>query len=361
MRSRLSLVQRWVVSIAGFAVGGIATDARAEEPGSVTFPPMSQDAVDRFRDSLKNGVPLVSVAPRMTEQVSSTVSGLWSGTQTHVMTEFGEITLRFRPTTEALLARTTTSENSSEGLLEHFDVRLSSTPQEIRFLHTAPIEARDAGGFKAKIKGVDKVTRVKVIEGQRESLMYLGIPWYKDAAELWGVYICPRSIRYEEVGRTGTRVLHLEQSPYQLSEVSLSLIASGGATYEAARGKVRAAAKIQVSSELPESLSSWDESIASVAEPKVTYRPKFSFDFFRFAPSSDIQQGVNVVVELQNRAGRFRRQNSSHVLSVHKSNEPSPVPVVVKGVRPQRDSGDCYIVQVQRYSWFEYGQSPVSF
>lgn len=361
MRRRLSLFQRLALVLTAFAGGSGCPHLLAEEQARITYPPMSQDAIDRFRDSLKNGVPLVSIPPRVTEQPPSNIVGLWSGTQADVLTDIGEITLRFRPTTEALLARTTTSENASEGLLEHFDVRLSCNPQEVRFLHSAPLDARDVGGFKAKIKGVDKVTRVKVIDGQRQSLLYIGIPWYKDAAEIWGVYICPRTTRYEDVGRTGTRVLHLEQSPYDLSEVSLSLIASGSATYEAARGKVRAAAKLELSSELPEAVTSWDESIASVAEPKVTYRPKFPFDFFRFAPNSDIQQGVNVVVELQNGVGRFRRQNTSHVLSIHKSNEPSPVPVVVKGMRPKRDSGDCYIVQVQKYSWFEYGQSSVSF
>jgi hypothetical protein len=200
-----------------------------------------------------------------------------------------------------------------------------------------------------------------MIMGQRESGMYVAVPPYNDTTQLWGLYVCPRVIAYKNIGRTGTRVMELGSSPYNLSEIKIVASAQGSASYEASRGKVRAAVELQVSSELPESLNPRDVSISSVAEPKVIYRPKFPFDFFRFAPHTDVQQGINMVVELQNRAGRIRRQNFSHVVSVHKSSEPSPVSVSINGVRPQTDSGDCYIVQIQKYSWKEYDKGEVNF
>jgi hypothetical protein len=155
--------------------------------------------------------------------------------------------------------------------------------------------------------------------------------------------------------------MRLESSPYNLSEVKVTADAAGSANFEAPRDKVRAMITLQVSQGLPESSNPTDLSISAVAEPKVRYRPKFPFDFTRFAPNTDMQQGMNMIVELQNRSGRIRRQNFSHVVSVHKSNEPSPVPVMVDGVRPAADTGDCYVVQIQRYSWKEYDKGEVNF
>jgi len=155
--------------------------------------------------------------------------------------------------------------------------------------------------------------------------------------------------------------MRLESSPYNLSEVKVTAAAVGSATIEAPRGKVRGEVTLQLSPGLPESMSPIDLSVSAIAEPKVTYRPKSPFDFARFAPISDMQQGVNMVVELQNRSGKIRRQNFSHVVSVHKSTEPSPVFVQINGNRPASDTGDCYIVQIQRYSWKEYGKGEVNF
>ena len=349
-----------VIFSATFVVGGIP-HAMSEDVPRVTFAPMTQDEVDRFRDALKNNASLVSQSPRQSQSADANTEGAWAGAVTDVVTDLSEVVLRFRPATDELLARSITTQNESKALLEFVDLRLAYENQQIVFVHSHPQDGREIEGFKAKVKRKDHPTRVKMILGQRESGMYVAVPPYNDPSQLWGLYVCPRVIQYQTVGRTGTRVMKLESSPYNLSEVKVVASAAGSAVFEASRGKVKAAVTLQLSNELPESLNPRDVSISSVAEPKVTYRPKFPFDFFRFAPHNDVQQGVNMVVELQNRSGRIRRQNFSHVVSVHKSSDPSPVSVMVNGVRPGSDGGDCYIVQVQKYSWRDYDKGEVDF
>ncbi len=335
--------------------------AFADDVPRVSFSPMTQDEIDRFRDGLKNNVPLVPIPPKTSQQVEPNIEGIWAGSSTEVSTSIGEVVLRFRPSTEELLARSITTENASNALLEYVDLKMAFEDRHIVFVHSHPQDGREVGGFKAKLKRKDHPTRVKMILGQRDSGMYVAVPPLSEPTQLWGLYICPRMIQYQSVGRTGTRVMKLENSPYQLSEVKVTADAVGSAILEASRGKARAAVTLQLSDGLPESLSPSDVSISAVAEPKVRYRPKVPFEFSHFAPRTDVQQGVNVVVEFQNRAGKIRRQNFSHVVSVHKSNEPSPVAVQVHGGRPTADIGQCYIVQVQRYSWKEYDSGEVNF
>jgi hypothetical protein len=340
---------------------GIPASAHGDDIPRVSFPPMTQDEVDRFRDSLKNNVPLVSYPPNSSQQVDPHTEGLWSGTSTAVTTSIGEVVLRFRPSTEELLSRSITNENSSKALAESVDLKVSYEEDNVVFVHSHPQDPREGSGFKAKVKRKDHPTRVKMILGQRDAGMYVAVPPFNDPTSIWGIYVCPRTIQTQSVGRTGTRVMRLESSPYNLSEVKVTAAAVGSATIEAPRGKVRGEVTLQLSPGLPESMSPIDLSVSAIAEPKVTYRPKSPFDFARFAPLSDMQQGVNMVVELQNRSGKIRRQNFSHVVSVHKSTEPSPVFVQINGNRPASDTGDCYIVQIQRYSWKEYGKGEVNF
>jgi hypothetical protein len=343
-------------------IGGASPrEAVADDVHRVSFAAMTQDELDRFRDSLKNSVPLVSHPPRGSQRIDAHTEGLWSGTSTDVNTSIGEVVLRFRPSTEELLARSITNENSLNALLESVDLKLAYEDSHVVFVHSNPEDPREVGGFKAKVKRKDHPTRVKMIMGQRDAGMYVAVPPFNDPQAEWGVYVCPRIIKYQSVGRTGTRVMRLETSPYNLSEVKITADAVGSATFEAPRGKVRAAITLQLSQGLPESANPTDLSVSAVAEPKVRYRPKFPFDFTRFAPSTDMQQGLTMMVELQNRSGKIRRQNFSHVVSVHKSNEPSPVPVTVDGIRPAGDTGDCYVVQIQRYSWKEYDKGEVNF
>jgi hypothetical protein len=350
------------VSILGLVCGGFfpySAEVQSEEPSRISFAPLTEDEIDRFRDSLKNNVPLQSVSPKSSQRVDVVTEEVWLGSRTSAVTEINEVTLRFRPKTDELLARSVTSENSREALLGYVDMRFKIDYPKLIFSHSHPAHATEANGFRALLDRQSTATRVKMIQGQRESGMYVALPPFRDVGELWGAYVCPRSVRYQTRG--AKRGLYLEKSPYGLSEVMIKPNGSCRATLEGGRGKARAAVTLQVSSELPESLSSHDQSIASVAEPRVDYQPKSPSDFFRFAPHTSVQQGINFLVEFQDRIGHIRRQNFSHVVSVYKSEEPSPVMALLGDQRAVEDSGECYFVQVQRYSWKEFDKSPAGF
>lgn len=345
-----------VVCLVGLGFGPQVRESQSEEPNRISFAALSQDEVDRFRDSLKNNVPLRSISPKTTQKVDTRTEEVWLGSQTNVVTDINEVTLRFRPNTDDLLARSVTSENSRDALLGNVDLAFKLEYPKILFTHSHPLDPKEGAGFKATIDQRSTQTRVKMIDGQRESAMYVAIPPFQDPATMWGAYICPRSIRIETRGPK--RGIHLGRSVYSLAEVKGVPYGSCSANLDGGRGKARAAITLQLSSELPESQTSFDQSISSVAEPRVHYQPKSPFDFFRFAPFRSVQQGLNFVVEFQNRLGHVRRQNFSHVLSVYKSDEPSPVVATLRGQMAVQDSGDCYIVQVQRYSWSEYATAP---
>lgn len=327
----------------------------------VNLPPLSQDAIDRFRDSLKNDIPLEGIPPRRSQEGDRSLDGVWSGSKTTVIASIGEVILRFKPKTEELLARSVTSANSESALLDSFDVKVVSKGRDIIFTHDNSSDPRQLGGVAAHSKIPPGPTVVALVKGKRESTMYAAVPPFKDQKSLWGLYLCPRVIRYESVGRTGTQAVFLSPSPYELAEVSVSVSSTASAYYEAPRGRVRGTTYFQISPGIPESTEVRDEMIATIAEPKITYRPKGPFGFSPFSPERSFQQGITAVVELQNRAGHMRRESFSEVLSIARSLEPSPVEVLVDEVKPSGDAGECYFLQGQKYSWREYDRTAVSF
>ncbi len=363
LSSRNIAIRVFLTGLLGGCVIAYGAQARAELPAVATFDPMNRDEIDRFRDSLKNNIPLNFASPKKSQTVESHLSGVWAGSKTTVSSEVGEITLRFRPNMDELLSRSTTKEDQSKALLNTVDLKLSlfELTRELTFSHSNAELSKEARGFRAKIGKEDGITLSWLVKGQRESSLYVAIPSVRNLEEGWGVFVCPRALRYKTVGSTGTRALYLEKSPYELSEVMFPLEVSARTSFESSRGNVRAYLQMQPSSDMPETQVAKDEMISTVADPKLIYRPQRPFDFYRIAPLADVQQGLNVVVELQNAAGYLRRQNFSHVVSVHKSNEPSPVSVKTGEGRPAGDSGDCYIVQLQKYVWTEYDKTPVSF
>ncbi len=336
-------------------------DVRADPSPKANFAPMSHEEVDRFRDSLKNGLQLTLVPPHSSENVGLAPAGLFSGIKTEVFSSVGEIVLKFRPNMDELLSRSTTTDDQSKALLNSFELALSIEKTKLKIVHSHTESAAEAAGFLAELVPKRPVTLKTMVKGQRESSFYIAIPPPKDLEVGWGVYVCPRNLHYQQIGRTGTRALHLQQSPYYLSEINFPVQGGAKTSYESSRGNVRAKVEIQPSSEMPETLPVKDEMVGNIADPKLSYRPTRPFDFFRFAPNADIAQGLNILLEHQNRAGYLRRMNYSHVVSVHKSNEPSPISVSVGDLRPASDAGDCYILQVQKYQWSSYSKPEASF
>lgn len=338
-----------------------AGESRAEPSPKAEFAPMSQEEVDRFRDSLKNGLHLTLVPPHASENVGLAPAGLFAGIQSEVFSSVGEIVLKFRPNMDELLSRSTTSDDQSKALLNSFELALSIEKTKLKIVHSNTESSAEAAGFLAELVPRRPTTLKTMVKGQRESSLYIAIPPPKDLEVGWGIYVCPRNLRYQAIGRTGTRALYLEQSPYYLAEINFPIQGGGKTSYESSRGNVRAKVEIQPSSEMPETLPVKDEMVGNIADPKLSYRPTRPFDFFRFAPNTDVAQGLNILLEHQNKVGYLRRMNYSHVVSVHKSNEPSPISVSVGGLSPTSDAGDCYILQVQKYQWSSYSKSQASF
>ena len=133
------------------AIFGGPHSSFAQDVPRITFPPMTQDDVDRFRDSLKNNVALVSHSPRQSERVDSNTEGVWAGSQADVQTNIEEVVLRFRPSTEEVLARSITTQNESKALLEYVDLKLSYKFPQVTFIHSHPQDGREVSGFEAKV------------------------------------------------------------------------------------------------------------------------------------------------------------------------------------------------------------------
>ena len=60
------------------------------------------------------------------------------------------------------------------------------------------------------------------------------------------------------------------------------------------------------------------------------------------------------MVEMENPVGYTRRQYFSDVTYIHRVDDPSPVPITVKGLVPYRDEGVCYLILMQKSVWSEY-------
>ena len=57
---------------------------------------------------------------------------------------------------------------------------------------------------------------------------------------------------------------------------------------------------------------------------------------------------------MENPAGYVRRQYLSNVTYVQRIDDPSPVPITIRGLVPYRDEGVCYLVLMQKSVWSEY-------
>ena len=64
-------------------------ETRAEPSPKAEFAPMSQEEVDRFRDSLKNGLQLSLIPPHASENVGLAPAGLFAGIKSEVSTSVG--------------------------------------------------------------------------------------------------------------------------------------------------------------------------------------------------------------------------------------------------------------------------------
>ena len=323
----------------------------------MTLPPLTDEQVDLFLDSLRSSIPLRFPPPHESQRVDSNISGLFAGSQVKISTDISRIVLRFRRRTEDLLAAANTQDYDPNTLLESFDVTINLSDSWLELQHSNPELRRDFDGFRIRLDRKMKESMSPFVRGQKESAVYYGIPPYSDASELFGILVCPRRVTKATLagGLSGVALL---PSPYELSEVMIMPDAKAEAVMSTAGQLGKTGTYLELTDALPPSRFFEDVSISSMPRAGTYYKPISPIDFFRYAPANAVQQGILMRVEMTNKAGYQRVQRFGEGVFIRKFQEPPPINVVADGKRVASDNGDCYIVVDHRYSWVTYEKLP---
>lgn len=320
---------------------------------------MTTDQIDQFVDALRSNIPLAIRPMDESQQVDSDLAGLWAGSKTKVESSMGPLVLRFRPKTEVLLALGEDGGVAEKTVLDHFEATISMKGGRVLVEHSHYNDRRDAGGMLARIDRFKDPTRSAFIQGQKQSGFYVSVPTARDPMSSWGFMLCPRDLSVEFAG--GSRSISLKPSPYELYEVMSTADMSVQSTLATAGQKGRVTVQLFSSPGLPEPKSQRDEAVSTVPTGALLYSPATPFDYYRFAPATDAQVGLVALVEMQNKVGYIRRQYFSHQRLIHKTDEPSPVKLVIGRTAVRSDLGDCYMVFEERHSWMTYDKKPATF
>jgi len=340
------------------AGGGLAVTENV-----VQFPPMTRDAIDYFFDSLRSGSHFQPPPLRQSQQVPNNVVGIWAGVRSSFETTNSAITLRFRPSAEAKLERAQ-HKSGSIGLVESFDVTLELKEMDFLIRHQLAEHKLARAGLIVGLKEA-KLNPVltEFVKGYQDAGIYFAWPpvLRSSTHKAWSLLVCPRMPKLVQPRRSEDARLELHKSPYELREVNFALSATAHARIPPTDRPERIAVTMFASENLPRAKLNKDEVKSLSPNLEVPYRADAPFDFFKIPPLvGHVQEGVLTRIETENPAGYIRRQYHSHVVYVHRLDEPSPVPVIIGERRAARDEGTCYIVAVQRSTWNHYDRAPRS-
>jgi hypothetical protein len=327
----------------------------------VQFPPMTSDAIDYFFDSLRAGSQFEPAPLRSSQQVPNNIAGIWAAARSSLESSISMITLRFRPSAEARLERAQAGANAP-GLAESFDVELELKHRDFLIRHPLAANKSARSGLVVDLKE-HRVTSVLIefVKGYQDAGMYFAWPPanLSSTQKAWSLLICPRMPKFVQIKRNEDARLELHKSPYELREVNFSLSATTRARIPPTDRPERISVSMFASENLPRANLNKDEVTSLSPNLEVPYRPASPFDFFKIPPLvGHVQEGVLARIETENPAGHIRRQYHSHVVYVHRLEEPSPVSVIIGEQRAARDEGACYIVGVQRSTWNHYDRLP---
>lgn len=321
------------------------------------FPPITRSAMDYFFDKLRAGGHFNPPPLRASQIVPRNTVGIWAGVRTSVVSSVGVITLRFRPTDDARLARAENNTNLPK-LAESFDVQLEHKGREFVIRHSLAQDSRTRRGL---VVGLDSVKLSPVltefVKAYRDAGMYFAWPpvLRESAENAWSLLICPRTPKFVQKRRSEQAQLELHHSPYELREIHFELTATVNARIPPTDRPERISVVLVPSGKLPQAGQNQDEVISLSPNLEVPYRPLSSFEFIKIPPLvGHVQEGMLARIETENPAGYIRRQHHSHVIYVHRFQEPSPVSVIIGDKRVLRDEGSCYVVSEQRSVWNEY-------
>ena len=320
----------------------------------VSFPPVRRSTIDLVLDSIQSKSPLLLPPLKQDQNVHPNIAGIWAGTKTEVDTRSKEVKLKFRPTAEARLAR---AKSGKQPLLEEFEITVTSRQSGISLQHSQGQSQDAQRGVQIKLRSEKyEPSRIDFIPGVRDSGAYIAIPSLKAslANDMWGAYICPRRHVLQANSSAFGMALELLRSPYELAEVKLGYSGEVSSQIPAEFREERLKVHLAVSEHLPTPNSNKDEVKGLSPTLYVRYQPREQFSFFHFRPRQSIQEGLLTTVEMENPAGYVRRQYFSDVTYVQRIDDPSPVPITIRGLVPYRDEGVCYLVLMQKSVWSEY-------
>jgi hypothetical protein len=327
--------------------------------------PLTTEQIDIFLDSIRAGSEYILPPIRTNQKVDQMVAGVWAGSEFSPQSDFGEFILRFRPTTEARLAR---ADKGQKGILADFvDVVVKRTVEGIVIQHPLAVDAGERAGLLAKLSSQKLFpTRTAFVKAARDSGMYFSLPSMLSdhAANGWGLLICPRMIDSGMTSRGRVSSMSLAQSPYELAEVKLSVTGRVSASISTGAAKERLALSIMPTENVPSvARSSSDEIVALSPNLSLFYSPAVPFDFFRFAPKASVQEGLQFSAEMQNKAGYVKRTYFTNIVYIQKLERSSRIspPAVVNGLEVMADTGTCYTVLTQKTQWSEYDRRRAGF
>lgn len=326
---------------------------------SIAVEPLSREQIDIFFDSLRASSPYTPPPVRLSQKVDATTSGIWSGAVFDPEGEIVDLTLRFRPSIEERLKRAEGG-GSTNQLAESVDLSIRLGPKGLQLSHSMAKDPMMSSGFLSPLKlDARGKTRTAFVRGAQDSGMYLSIPpmLSAEAAENWGILVCPRAAQIVKSKSLGQMQLELSSSPYELSEIKVTMTANASARVPTLNSKERLKMLISTTEHVPAATVAEDEEISVSPSLQVAYHPSATAEFFRFAPSTSTQQEVRIMSETENQVGHIRRAYFATTLYIQKLMEPSPVSVLVNGARVGRDEGACYVVQRRKTRWAEYDRA----
>ncbi len=320
--------------------------------------PLSREQIDIFLDSVRAGSPFTPPQTYVSQKVDAATSGIWSGVAFDADGEVVDLVLRFRPSVEERLKRAESGKSAGQ-LADSVDIGIRLGIKGLQFSHSMARDPQMQNGFLSPLKSDKRhKTRTAFVRGVQESGMHLSVPpmLSGEAAENWGVLICPRAAAVVKDPSGRSLQLELTASPYELSEVKMSIVGSASTRVPTLNSKERLKMRVSTTQEVPPAIISEDEEISVSPSLQIAYHPSASADFFRFAPHASTQQELRLMAETENSAGYIRRAYFASTLYIQKLTEPSPVSVVVNGAMVARDEGVCYVVQRRKNRWAEYGR-----
>jgi hypothetical protein len=354
-----SALQAFVLTGPMVARAQEASDKAVEISGAqVHFAAISRSFIDRLFDALRNRSAFIPLPVVTSQVVDANTSGMWAGTKSDVETAVSSIELRFRPTAEARLERARgAGTTGAVTLAEEFIFTISTTPRGLHFRFPLAADPYFRNGLTAELSPQKRTpARTEFLYAAREAGMYLSMPAMirSELDSAWGVLICPRVAERLIDSRGATAGYQLRRSPYELSEVKASWVASVLASIPLGSKRERVRVEHALSPDIPPGVEQQDEVVTVSPSVTLEYQPTAPFEFVRVPPDGQFRQGMVHTIQMQNASGYLRTQRFSHVAYVARVDEPSPVAVILRDKVAQKDEGECYIVGAQRSIWSEY-------